>query len=388
MSRSCASGAMTVGGTHRLPDDPCEYNPEASLGPGCNQLRCETCGARVRNSAPGFRVKESHRREDTAALYAADDWSSSPLVVPAHASWRLYACECVHWEEGSEHFVINEGDSPGDTHMNWVCGGHPEPALPLTLGKLTISTETDWPALVQQILDGECPRRLERADEGPWLWLSWLYAYLDGLPVAPKLSRAVASRIADRDDRVIGAVLIFFRRFPAADGIAQLFAHASADPGSVAVLHTVPEDDYQPSFWDVLIGILQKRTAENPAREAVDLIRKVMLAPTGGTRDPLKQTLGRSWEANAFRLDDAAWMAENIVALEAAAPGRWKPIMNLVVAFARNDAELESMIVIAGVSLIQSRRVPAPEIRAWIKQRAYPSDGWALVLESALDSAS
>ena len=386
MSRSCASAAMTVGGTHRLPDDPCEYNPEASLGPGCNQLRCETCGARVRNSAPGFRVKDSHRREDTPVLYATEDWSSSPLVVPAHVSWRLYACECVHWEEGSEHFVINDGDSPGDTHMNWVCGGHPEPAMPLALGKHTISTETDWPALVQRILDGDCPRRLERADEGPWLWLSWLYAYLDEIPVASKLSRAVASRIADREDRVIGAVLIFFRRFPTADGIAQLFAHASADPSRVAVLHTVPEDDYQPSFWDVLIGLLQQRTAERPEREAVDLIRKVMLTPTGGTHDPLKQTLGRSWEADAFRLDDAAWMAENIVALETAGPGRWKRVMNLVVAFARNDDELESMIVIAGVALIQSRRVPTPEIRAWIKERAYPSDAWPLVLESSLDS--
>lgn len=112
-----------------------------------------------------------------------------------------------------------------------------------------------------------------------------------------------------------------------------------------------------------------------------------MLRPVGD-RDPLAESLRYGWEANAFHLDDARWMAENIVALEVAGPGRWKRIMNLVVAFARNDAELESLVVIAGVALIQSRRVPEPEIRAWIKQRAHESDAWALVLETSLAKAS
>jgi hypothetical protein len=208
--------------------------------------------------------------------------------------------------------------------------------------------------------------------------------YLRDLPAASDLSREVGRRIDDRDERTVGAVLIFFQRFPTADGIEYLVAHAKADPASVAVQHSVPEDSYRPSLWDVLIGVLVKRTAENPAHNAVDVLRKVMLHPIG-RRDPLKQTLERSWEAAAFRLDDAAWFAENIVALEAAGPGRWKRLMNQVVAFARNDLELESMIVIAGVAVIESRRVPAPEIRAWIKERAYDTEAWPLVLQSALD---
>ncbi|CAN5269902.1 hypothetical protein BH09MYX1_BH09MYX1_58200 [soil metagenome] len=113
---------------------------EASSGPGCNQLRCQNCGALVRASAAGFRAQESMRRED------------SPFVMPAGASWRLYACRCIYWDEGSEHFLVNDGDSPGDAHMNWRCGSHPVPVLPLALGRLTISTTTDWGALVQQIL--------------------------------------------------------------------------------------------------------------------------------------------------------------------------------------------------------------------------------------------
>ncbi len=380
MSRSCASGALLVGGEHRLPEDPCEFNTDA----GCNQLHCGNCGERVRNSPSGFRLADSRGRADAPALYAAEDWSASPLVVPAAASVRLYACRCDYWHERDTSLVVNDHEEPGDPHMNWACGGHPEPALPLTLGELAISTETVWPVVVGRILDGACPRPLERADEGPWLWLVWLYVYLRDLPAASGLSREVGRRIGDRDERTVGAVLIFFQRFPTADGIEHLLAHAKADPSSVAVKHSVPEDSYEPSMWDVLIGVLVKRTAENPAHDAVDVIRKVMLHPIG-RRDPLVQTLERSWEAAAFRLDDAAWFAENIVALDAAGPGRWKPLMNQVVAFARNDDELESMIVIAGVALIESGRIPAPEIREWIKQHGYDTEAWPLVLQSALD---
>lgn len=380
MSRSCASGALLVGGEHRLPEDPCEFNTEA----GCNHLHCGNCGARVRNSPPGFRLAPSRGRDDAQALYTIEDWSASPLVVHAPVSWRLYVCRCDYWMESQTSLVINDHEEPGDPHMNWACGGHPSPALPLTLGELTISAETDWAALVRSVLDGACPRPLGRADEGPWLWLQWLHVYLRDLPAASDLSRELGKRIGDRDERTVGAVLLFFQRFPTVDGIEHLLAHAKADPAGVAVKHAVPEDDYEPSLWDVLIGVLLKRTNENPARDAVAVIREVMLHPIG-VRDPLAQTLARPWEAAAFRLDDAVWMSENIVALEAAGPGRWKALMNLVVAFARNDAELESMIVITGVALIESRRVPVAEMRAWINQRAYDDDAWGLVLRSALD---
>ncbi len=46
------------------------------------------------------------------------------------------------------------------------------------------------------------------------------------------------------------------------------------------------------------------------------------------------------------------------------------------------------MILIAGVALILSRHVPDDEVRAWTEQPAYPSDAWALVLESTLDKAT
>ncbi len=384
MNRSCGANALVVGGSHRLPEDPCEFNPDGSMGPGCNNLRCGNCGARVRHSPPGFRLEGSRGRDDAPALYAAEDWSSSPLVVASHPGWRLYACRCDYWHEEATSYVINDHDSPGDPHMNWSCGGHPAPDLPLALGEVAISAATDWPALVQRVLDGACPRRLGRTGEGPWLWLSWLHAYLRGLPVEGELSQAVGRKISDRDERTVGAVLIFFRRSPMAAGIEHLLARAKADPQSVMVRHAIPEDDHEPSLWDVLIAVLRQRTVENPARDAVDVIRNVLLRPIG-RHDPLKQTLERSWEANAFRLDDAAWMAENIVALEAAGPGRWRPVLNLIVAFANNDAALESMVVIAGVALIASRRVPVPEMRAWIKQHAYDPDAWALVLQSALD---
>jgi hypothetical protein len=201
------------------------------------------------------------------------------------------------------------------------------------------------------------------------------------------LSRAVADRIGDPDERVLAAGLIFFLRYPTADGIAQVIARATSDLGAVGVQRAVPEDDYRPSLWDVLLAVLRQRTDQDPARDVVDLVREVMLRPVGD-RDPLLESLRHSWEAEAFHLDDARWMAEHIVALEVAGHGRWKPILNLVVAFARNDAKHEDMIVIAGVALIASGRVPAADLRAWIKQRASRSDGWALVLEASLATAS
>ncbi len=384
MKRFCGSGAMVVGGGRRVPEDPCEYNSESSYGPGCNNLWCENCSARVRNSAPGFRVRDPQRPDDLPALYAAEEWRP-PLVVAAYADWRLYVCKCEYWEEGSTHFVINDHDSAGDPHVNWVCGGHPTPELPLTLGDLTITTATNWPELVQRIFDGACPRRLNRTDEGPCLWLSWLYAYLNGLSITAELSKAVSNRLVDDDMRVVASALVFLRKFPTADGIGQVIARAKADPSIVAIRHVVAEDT-SISIWDILLGVLQERTKENPEGEVVDLIRKVMLRPIEN-HDPFMQTMARSWEANAFRRDDATWMAKNIVALETAGRGRWRPIMNLVVAYANNDAEAESMVLIAGVALIQSGRVPDAEVRSWIKQRAYPSDAWALVLETALAKA-
>jgi hypothetical protein len=388
MHRSCGAGVLVVGGRHRLPDDPCEYNHVFSLGPGCNSLRCESCGARVRIGPLGATLKEGAQK-DLAALYATEDWRSLPFITTEHLAWRLYACKCSVWEEGSEHLLVNDHQSPGAPNLPWSCGGHPAPTLPLALGELSISATTDWTATVERILKGACPRPLERDDEGPSLWLSWLYAYLRGLPVASKLSRAVADRVVDRDESVVGAVLYFYRSFPDAEGMDRVIAHAESNLDAVFVHYKVPERGFAPRLWDVFIAAMQKRTdVEVPhAQRIVDVVRKVMLRARPDD-DAVNETLNDLDYADAFREDDFAWMAENIVALEAAAQRRWTLILDLLYYASRRNVDLEAQLVIAAIALIQSRKVDLSAIRAWIQRTGRGTAAWALPLEAALQGAS
>ncbi|MBA2321326.1 MAG: hypothetical protein H0V89_09235 [Deltaproteobacteria bacterium] len=385
MSRNCGSSALLVGGDHRFPADPCEYNFGFDARPGCNRLRCASCGADVRTGAVGLSLKDGERPKDLTAMYATEDWASLPFVTNEQSGWRLYACKCETWQELDHHLLENDHDSPGDPDLPWRCAGHPVPELPLSLGELTIAADTDWAALVQRILDGACPRRLDRADEGPWLWLPWLYAYLKDLPVRAKLSRAIGDRAPDRAEHVVAAVLAFFRRFPVADGIERVVACAEADVAAVFAGHKVPEVDYRPSLWGALISALMMRTDENDALDVrvIDVVRKAMLRPAGKP-DAVTEVL--SWAyADAFRDADLAWMAENIAALDAAGPGRWTKIMTMLVAASRKKVELEHLIVIGGIALIQSRRVDTSAIRAWMQKRGHKADAWVVALESALD---
>lgn len=388
MNRSCGTGVLVVGGSHRLPDDPCEYNHEFNSGPGCNNLRCESCGAPVRIGPLGTSLKEGAQK-DLGTLYASQDWKSLPFVTTEYPSWRLYACMCSSWEEAKEHRLVNDHESPGEPDLPWSCGGHPPPTLPLVLGDLTVSDDTDWVATVEQILGGACPRRLERYDEGPWLWLSWLYAYLRGLPVASKLSRVVADRIADPDERAIGAALFFFRWFPEAEGMDRVVAQAEANLESIFAGRRVPERDFAPRLWDVMIAAMQRRTGVDDALQVriVAVVREVMLR-SGPDAEAVNAMLDDLDYADAFREDDFAWMADNIVALEAAAVGRWRMILNLLYYASRRNVEHEALLVIAGTALIQSRRVDLNAIRAWIQRRGRNMSAWALPLEASLDEAS
>lgn len=387
MNRSCGAGVLVVGGRHRLPDDPCEYNHVFSYGPGCNQLRCQSCGARVRIGPLGASLKEGAKK-DIAALYATDDWRSLPFITTEHSAWRLYACKCSVWEEGSEHLLVNDHQSPGAPNLPWACGGHPAPELPLVLGELTISATTAWAATVDRILNGACPRAQERDDEGPWLWLTWLYAYLRGLPVASKLSRAVADRVADPEERVVGAVMFFFRSFPEADGMDRVIAHAESNPAAMFAAYKVPERSFAPRLWDVMIAAMQKRTEINVPHEEriVNVVRNVMLRP-GPDAEAVNETLNDLDYADAFREDDFAWMADNIVALEATAAGRWTMILDLLYYASRRNVDLEALLVIAGTALIQSRRVDLAAIRSWIRRTGRGTAAWALPLEAALPEA-
>lgn len=422
--RFCLSGGLLVGGNDRLPSDPCEYNERA----GCNRLRCPRCNLWVRIGSPGVKLI-GDGRPDVGVLFAAERWLDLPFIEQGHPQWRLYACKCQYWEATDPRYLENDHDSPSDPDLPWACAGHPAPDLPLTLGELRIAVDGDWGQVVGKILRGVRPRALDDKHEGPVTWLSWLYRYLAGLPAADRLASALAGRVDDRDPQVVGRVLSFFSRFPEAKGIERLVARAEAAVDKVAVGYPIGELVLSPTLWDVLVARLQRADASPLDPHVRDLVRKVMLIPlsalshedVGPSRVELeRQRLVRiGWDMNselakshladypkrakaerfdvvqnaladyahatAFADEDfLLWMAKHIVEIEQAGPGRWRPIMNLLVYWYRRNAELGHLIVIAGIGLIESRHVDVAEFREWMTQNSYSTDEWVPPLEAAL----
>ena len=387
MTRSCGDSALLVGGERRLLEDPCEYNTRYSRGPGCNNIRCDSCGEKIRYGPPGVRLDGDGRTPaDMPAMYATSDWTTLPFVIMGSASWRLYICKCKCWQETTEALLVNDQDSPSDPNLPWRCGGHVAPSLPVSLGTLTIGEDTDWPALVQRILSGECPRRLEHKDQGPTEWLDWLYEYLSELPAAENLAMAVSERISDPDDDVVSAVLQFFVWHTTATGISTILQRAEAVLPSVFVGHGARPTMYAPRFWDTLIAMMLRRRnlSSEISHRVIALVRKAMLLPCKAEFDPVKASL-EDRHSNAFQEADLLWMSENIAAIESASAGRWSAILNRLLRAKREDSSREYLLAIAGVAIIQSKVIDKDEIQAWVRGHSDETDGWALVMSSALE---
>ena len=365
--------------------DRSEYNYEYTDGAGCNNLRCVPCGVPVRSGEPGLRLADGRTPSDLPAMYETKNWTTLRYIKPDHPGWRLYACKCTCWEEASEHLVSNDGDSPGDARMSWVCDGHPIPELPTTLGQLVIAEHgTDWDDVVSRILHGTRPRKLDRRDERPARWLIWLRMYLQGLPITASLSKAVVDRIHDSNMNVLGTVLAYLRWFrDDPGGLEAAVARAESNLEAVLVGYKLPESNYAPRLWDVMLAAMRRPSDELRAR-VVDIVRQVMLQPASAG-DPVQETLANWAYADLYRESDFQWMAENIVALDAAGPGRWVNVMELLLHAYREGVELGHLVAIGGVALIESRRVPVTEFRSWMARHGDATDAWTLPLEAALD---
>ena len=201
--RTCYLDGWLVNARTRLPTDSSEYLPKQTEIFGCNRLKCRSCGAWVR-SGPldrGLLVDYQLSPDEKALLYSTEDWESLPFIKKAEDS-RLYSCKCSCFECVIDSPMGGEKDSPNDPYVPWECAGHPTQALPkLVLGELTIDEDTSWPELVGKVLGGVVPRPLGLGplEEGPSLWLGWLYDYLKGGPFPARLSTAIGERIDDPD---------------------------------------------------------------------------------------------------------------------------------------------------------------------------------------------
>jgi hypothetical protein len=437
--RVCAQSGLLVDGDTRLLTDPCEYfHRGVDVPVGCARLRCASCNAWVRGGPPGLGFKDGVQR-DVRALHAAPDWSALPFIeeqYALHNRMRLYVCTCRWWVAESVEPIDNNHEFESDPNVPWACAGHPVPELPLSLNNLTIDAGTNWPLLVDKILRGSCPRALDRKDalgDEPGVWLAWLYVYLQGLSIAGNHSSAIADRLDDSDPHVVGRVLYFFARFPRAVGIEKVVARAEADVHRVALGYPIPENRSAPTLWAVLVARLEHAPKQ---RDELDtrvesLIKRLLFTPLSslphddlgptGTVDFERQRRARlGWDNDTLNwfLDDFArsrkrertdvigneiarspgifddaemrvFIADHIVELDAAAPGRWRQVMTLLTDWIHKPAQ-GHLIVVAGARLIQAGLVRPDEFRAWIRARrtaGWVDDAWVLPLESLLEQA-
>ena len=434
--RVCTNGGLLVDGRARLSTDPCEYYDERVRElVGCAQLRCTKCEASVRTGPLWLVPKQSLQRE-IATLYTTKDWSSLPFLHEDKVydgPPRLYACRCRWWVATRVDSIENEHDSPSDPDLPWRCAGHPSPALPITLDELKIDGGTDWAQLVDKILRGSAPRRLQRESsvgDEPAAWLVWLHVYLKGLALTSKLSAAIADRIADPDPWVVGRVLYFFTTFARADGVERLIARAEKDVHRVAVGYPIPEFHRAPTLWGALVARLEQRSGTPDALDArVDaLVRRILLLPLsslshedlgpaslvelerqnrirhgkdvdteGGKRymrdyEEVKKEERADVVVTALARFTTAFdgmrefIADHIVEIDAAASGRWRHFMNLLTDH-HQKPETGHLIVVAGARVIKAGLATPDEFRAWIQSRrayGWVDDAWVLPLESML----
>jgi hypothetical protein len=81
--------------------------------------------------------------------------------------------------------------------------------------------------------------------------------------------------------------------------------------------------------------------------------------------------------------DDLLWLAKHAVEIDAAGPGRWKPLLSRLCSKRRSR---EHLIVNAGTRIIQSGKIDLDAVRAWMKKdHSHHRDGWKVLLGQALD---
>jgi len=434
--RVCAQRGLLVDGDTRLLKDPCEYFQWAvDVKVGCSRLRCASCNEWVRSGPPGLGFKKDVR-VDLRALHAAPDWSVLPFIgerYPLVSRWRLYACLCTSWQADSVEPIENDHELASEPNVPWACAGHPVPKLPLSLNDLKIDSGTNWAQLVDKILGGSCPRALDRPlalGAEPAVWLAWLYGYLQGLAVADQLSSAIADRLVDPDPQIVGRVLYFFWKFPRAAGIEKLVAQVEADVHRVALGYPIPEYSGTLTRWAVLVARVEHAPNQRDRIDtrAESLIKRLLfvprsslphddLGPTSAVEFERQRRTRIGWSENAVStflkdfsqsmeeersdaigneiarspgiFDDAemrVFMADHIVELDAAAPGRWRQAMKLLTDW-RHKPEQGHLIVIAGARVIQAGLTSPDEFRNWIQARrtaGWVDDSWVLPLEAML----
>lgn len=199
----CARNGYLVDTSHALPTDPTDLDVEGLPVVGCTRLRCQRCGAVVRN-APGlaFATRAEVSAAELSALYDLADLESSPLIHRTEPKFRLYLCRCSRWLETSEH-AVGEPDPDPDTdpQVPWRCDGHSQLTLPHDIDGERVASARELREVAIRALRGNLPPRARPADQTRSAWLVRLRARV-GAAEAAVLDAAATGGLEDADPRV------------------------------------------------------------------------------------------------------------------------------------------------------------------------------------------
>jgi hypothetical protein len=147
---------------------------------------------------------------------------------------------------------------------------------PRKLDTLTLTDQTDFAALVREVLLGRGGTGAQRSDNFPVDWVLRAHAELAGSPYADLLARGVAAALTAPEPEVRGQALVFFQARPEAAGGERIVDLAAGDralfAGVADPVH--PGTDLLRQLFTALAGRIRQR-----ARRAIDLARAAVVRP-------------------------------------------------------------------------------------------------------------
>lgn len=288
---TCARSGYLVDATSTLPADASMVHVERLTVVGCTRIRCDGCGAFVRN-VPGlaFRTRADQPHATLSELYDTKDLASSPLLHATEPDFRLYLCRCNRWLESSAHACREPDLDPlTDPQMPWRCAGHP----PLEIGT------DELREMATRGFSGVVPPGTPDFDAERGDWLVRLRARLAPVDRAVLDSVALTSLQA-ADAKTRGLAIRYFYITGEEAGARRMFALLSSDRASFAgvpdpVTDVATDKTLEESMWRVIAPLGPSDTSVRSALRA----------------EALSGRAGRS-VFSAIAQDDTAWLREHI----------------------------------------------------------------------------
>jgi hypothetical protein len=307
---NCARNGFLVDATSPLTEDPTDLQVEGLPVVGCSRVRCDRCGALVRN-APGlaFKTRDDVAAPQLAALYASADLTSSALLHQTRPEWRLYLCKCARWLETSHHGCAEPDPDDGDPDMPWRCEGHPLISLPHDLDGVVVASKDELRELAVRGFHDVAPPRVRPADKVRGEWLARLYVRLSPGD-AEVVAAVVLASVEDPAPRTRALALRVLYHLPLDQGRARLLALMDGDrslfAGVADEVTTISVDKtLEHTIWRILAPLVG---SEGRAR---DLARAEALAGTASVA--IYDVLARH---------DSGWVTSHGVELARAASDR------------------------------------------------------------------